>query len=111
MQMKDDLKRPRRWKVLAGVGTAAAIGLAGIAFANPGDAMSAQSPITLQSQTTTSQSVPAGTTPSTVYVNSQDDVDCSLDDCSSDSADCASADSSPDTADDASDSVDCSIDS
>ena len=48
MQMRDEWKRARKWKVAAGVGTAAALGLAGVAFASPADVTGAPTPITLQ---------------------------------------------------------------
>ena len=54
MQKKNQWKR--NWKVVAGVGTAAALGFAGIAFAGPGNASGVPDPITLQRQVVTGES-------------------------------------------------------
>lgn len=37
MQIKDQWKRPRDWKVVAGVGAVAALGITGLVIANPAD--------------------------------------------------------------------------
>ncbi len=37
MQIKDQWKRPRDWKVVAGVGAVAALGITGLLLANPAD--------------------------------------------------------------------------
>lgn len=50
MQMKNRFKIPGNWKVIAGVGTAAVLGLAGIASAGSGDSSAVPAPITLHSQ-------------------------------------------------------------
>jgi hypothetical protein len=62
MKMKDEWKRFRNWKVAGGVGTVAALGIAGIALAAPGDVPDVPTPITLQSQVGTSESLSPSTT-------------------------------------------------
>jgi hypothetical protein len=172
MQTKGQRKRPKKWKIVAGLGAGAALGFAGIAFAGSGDYSGVPAPITLQHQVVAGESLPPSTTsrvtlttsgstphspgttlfvaptvqrstplsptttpphvasaqrstplsPSTTLpatrAANQNDIDCSLDDCSLDSQDCALDDCSPDAPDaaldDASDSTDCvdsSIDS
>ena len=65
MQMRDEWKRARKWKVAAGVGTAAALGLAGVAFASPADVTGAPSPITLQREVVAAEAPPS--TPTTSW--------------------------------------------
>jgi hypothetical protein len=62
MKMKEQWKGPRKWKIVAGVGTAAALGVTGMALAGPGDASGVPAPITLQRQVATSESLSPSTT-------------------------------------------------
>jgi hypothetical protein len=62
MKMKEQWKGPRKWKIVAGVGTAAALGVTGMALAGPGDASGVPAPITLERQVTTSESLSPSTT-------------------------------------------------
>jgi len=62
MQTKNQWNGPKNWKVVAGVGTAAALGFAGIAFAGTGDLSGVPDPIALQRQVITSQAPSTSTT-------------------------------------------------
>jgi hypothetical protein len=62
MQMKNQGKIPKKWKIVAGIGTAAALGVTGIAFAGSGGVAGVPAPITLQSQAGTSESLSPTTT-------------------------------------------------
>ena len=61
MSIKDKFKNPGSWKVLAGVGTAAVLGLGGIALAGPGNSTGVPEPINLQSQSTAAEAATTST--------------------------------------------------
>ncbi|MGI5939789.1 MAG: hypothetical protein ACOX8V_03740 [Thermoleophilia bacterium] len=67
MSLKDKFKQPKNWKIIAGVGTAAVLGLGGIALANSSDVSSVPSPIQLQNQTQATQPADATTLSTTRY--------------------------------------------
>ncbi len=62
MQTNGQWKRPKKWKVIAGVGTGAALGFAGIAFAGSEDMSGVPAPITLQRQVLAGESLSPTTT-------------------------------------------------
>ena len=53
--MQDQWRHPTKWKVVAGIGTAAALGFAGIAYAESGNVSAEPPPISLQGQVSTSR--------------------------------------------------------
>jgi hypothetical protein len=114
MQNKDQWKR--KWKVAAGIGIAAALGVTGIAVAGPGEVPSRSTPITLQQQvlagSSASTTLPwtmstsgavtsasSSTTLPSTSIPGQDDADCLPGVSCLDSADCLPGASCLDSAD------------
>jgi hypothetical protein len=60
--MQNQWRHPTKWKVVAGVGTAAALGFAGIAYADAGHVSTEPPPINLQGQVATAASASPSTT-------------------------------------------------
>jgi hypothetical protein len=60
--MQDQWRHPTKWKVVAGIGTAAALGFAGIAYAESGNVSAEPPPISLQGQVATAPSASPSTT-------------------------------------------------
>lgn len=129
--MQDQWRHPTKWRVVAGIGTAAALGFAGIAYAESGNVSAEPPPISLQGQVATSVTSPPATTLRVTSTTGQsqspdpittapvtpaaghDDIDDLSDDGSTDSHDVVGQDSSPDSLDvgldDSLDSIDDSI--
>lgn len=63
MQLKNQNGKQRDWKVVAAITAASAIGLSGLALANPGDGSDAPDPIRLRDRTEITEVTTAVTTP------------------------------------------------